>query len=250
MPKRLLPRPSKEPTHKLSTQCNYRPNDDDTTRRKALVACLENKTFSYVSMVRRLNLIRNLQGPHLDKYRAIYTSDIEWLQAYVAKVRSQRHCPREYMLKPNEQCRHVEFLVPIEYDAKRTTPTQVVAKFQARWKNPAARTKVRLCSVPSKYPSYPYHLYVRGPRATTLKARKRRAQRNGHASRERRAQRNGHASLKPSQDTECTIHLLLDIPKGVDEAKLRQRVRTRILSLDFAVKTDKVRVLKYPSNAF
>lgn len=238
MPKRLLPRPSKEPTHKLSTQCNYRPNDDDTTRRQALVACLENKTFSYVSMVRRLNLIRNLQGPHLDKYRAIYTSDIEWLQTYVAKVRSQRHSPREYMLKATEQCRHVEFLVPIEYDAKRTTPTQVVSKFKARWKNPAARTKVRLCTLPAKYPSYPYHLYVRGPRATTLKARKRRVQRNVHASR------------KPLQGTECIIHMLLDIPKGVDEAKLRRRVRTRFMSLDLTVKTDKVRVLKYPSNAF
>ena len=238
MPKRLLPRPSKEPTHKLSTQCNYRPNDDNTTRRQALVACLENKTFSYVSMVRRLNLIRNLQGPHLDKYRAIYTSDIEWLQTYVAKVRSQRHSPREYMLKATEQCRHVEFLVPIEYDAKRTTPTQVVSKFKTRWKNPAARTKIRLCTLPAKYPSYPYHLYVRGPRATTLKARKRRAQPKGHVSR------------KPSQGTECTIHMLLDIPKGVDEAKLRRRIRTRFMSLDFKVKTDKVRVLKYPSNAF
>ena len=238
MPKRLLPRPSKEPTHKLSTQCNYRPNDDDTIRRQALAACLENKTFSYVSMVRRLNLIRNLQGPHLDKYRAIYTSDIEWLQTYVAKIRSQRHRPREYMLKATEQCRHVEFLVPIEYDAKRTTPTQVVSKFKTRWKNPAARTKVRLCTLPAKYPSYPYHLYVRGPRATTLKARKRRAQRNDHTSR------------KQSQGTECTIHMLLDIPKGVDEAKLRRRVRTRFMSLDLGVKTDKVRVLKYPSNAF
>jgi hypothetical protein len=238
MPKRLLPRPSKEPTHKLSTQCNYRPNDDDMTRRQALAACLENKTFSYVSMVRRLNLIRNLQGPHLDKYRAIYTSDIEWLQTYVAKIRSQRHRPREYMLKATEQCRHVEFLVPIEYDAKRTTPTQVVSKFKTRWNNPAARTKVCLCTLPAKYPSYPYHLYVRGPRATTLKARKRRVQRNDTASR------------KPSQGTECTIHMLLDIPKGVDEAKLRRRVRTRIMSLDLGVKTDKVRVLKYPSNAF
>ena len=142
------------------------------------------------------------------------------------------------MLKATEQCRHVEFLVPIEYDAKRTTPTQVVSKFKTRWNNPAARTKVCLCTLPAKYPSYPYHLYVRGPRATTLKARKRRVQRNDTASR------------KPSQGTECTIHMLLDIPKGVDEAKLRRRVRTRIMSLDLGVKTDKVRVLKYPSNAF
>ena len=246
-PRRLLPKPSTDPTHKLSAQCDYRPSDPPKARRHALATCLDNRTFEYASLVRRLNLIRNLQGPNLDKYRAIYTSDLEWLKKHVAQARNERHDPRAYMLTAKEQRRHVEFLVPVALDDAHPTPEAVVAAVQRRWRRPAARTQVRLCKDPARYASYPYHLYVRGRKATTLKARQRRAKRpSQRAAAGKGAVTRRRAPLEP----ECTVHLYLEVPKGVDEAKLRRRVRTRVQSAGVAVRGEGVRVLKFPSGGF
>ena len=245
-PRRLLPKPSTDSTHKLSTQCDYRPSDPPKARRHALATCLDNHTFAYASLVRRLNLIRNLQGPKLDEYRAIYTADLEWLKKYVAQARNTRHDPRAYMLTAKEQRRHVEVLVPVALDDAHPTPETVVAAVQQRWRRPAARTQVRLCKDPARYTSYPYHLYVRGPKATTLKARKRRAKRPSQRAAAAKGTTRRRAPLGP----ECTVHLYLEVPKGVNEAKLRRRVRTRVQSVGVAVRGEGVRVLKFPSGGF
>ena len=245
-PRRLLPKPSTDPTHKLSAQCDYRPSDLSKARRHALATCLDNRTFAYASLVRRLNLIRNLQGPNLDKYRAIYTSDLEWLKKHVAKARNERHDPRAYMLTAKEQRRHVEFLVPVALDDAHPTPEAVVAAVQRRWRRPAARTQVRWCKDPTIYASYPYHLYVRGPKATTLKACQRRAKRPS----QRAAAAKGTVTRRAPLGPECTVHLYLEVPKGVDEAKLRRRVRTRVQAAGVAVRGEGVRVLKFPSGGF
>lgn len=238
MPRYLLPKPSTDPTNKLSTQCDYRTSDPQKVRRHALSTCINNRTFSYASIVQRLNLIRNLQGPNLDKYRTIYTDDLEWLKQYVTKTRNENHDPRAYMLATKEQRRHVELLVPVTLNAIHQTPEDVVVKMQRSWSRTTFPTLVRWCKDPTMYASYPYHLYVRGPKATTLKARQRRA-----------SQR---TKMAPSKGTgsECTIHMYLEVPKGVDSVKLRSRVRTRLQSSGVAVRVDGVRVLKFPSGEF
>ena len=241
-PRRLLPKPSTDPTHKLSAQCDYRPSDLSKARRHALATCLDNRTFAYASLVRRLNLIRNLQGPNLDKYRAIYTSDLEWLKKHVAQARKNSHDPRAYMLTSKEQRRHVEFLVPVALDDAHPTPEAVVAAVQRRWHRPAARTQVRWCKDPTIYASYPYHLYVRGPKATTLKARQRRAKRPSQ-----RAAAAGHGHRRPRRwgpSARCTC--TWRSPKAWTRP-LRRRVRTRVQAAGVAARGEGVRVLKFPS---
>ena len=165
----------------------------------------------------------------------------------MAQARDKRHDPRAYMLTAKEQRRHIEFLVPVALDDAHPTPEAVVAAMQRRWRRPAARTLVRLCKDPARYTSYPYHLYVRGRKATTLKARQRRAKRpSQRAAAGKGAVTRRRALLEP----ECTVHLYLEVPKGVDETKLRRRVRTRVQSADVAVRGEGVRVLKFPSGGF
>ena len=93
----LLPTPSREPTNKLSAQCDYRPTDPPAARLGALVGCLEDGSFAYKSLANRLNLIRNLQGPTMRKYREMYTRDLKRLKQHVTTVRATlaraRHAP-------------------------------------------------------------------------------------------------------------------------------------------------------------
>ena len=235
---RVLPRPSRNPTHKLSTQCDYHPSNSAETRKRALIHCLDNHTFDYKALVGRLNLIRNYQSADMKKYRDIYTTDLQNLKAYVKKVRKQTHDSRTFMLKANDQRRHVELLLEVPLNTEHPTPQSVLQAYRERVvdKNSNKRmstksnTRYNICKEPVKYTTYPYHMYVRGSKANIHRATVR---------------KNSNLTNKTSRT--CTLHLYFELSKNASENRLRQMVRDRVLPWG---NTRRVRVLKYPSGAF
>lgn len=220
----LLPTPSREPTNKLSAQCDYRPTDPPAARLRALVGCLEDGSFAYKSLANRLNLIRNLQGPTMRKYREMYTRDLKRLKQHVTTVRATRD-RRAYMLPADAQRRHVEVVFNVPYDDARPDPAAVAKSYRR------TRAQCRTNVDTSAYTTYPYHTYVRGPHT------KRRTRGTG-------ASANTDADTGRTGCTGCTVHLRLAVRKGTNASQLRRKVRR------YTRGVHNVRVLKYPSRAF